>query len=168
MPLETEIARLSDGALAPRFMAIAFRETEDWNEDDEGYDKALAIADGEFFGTYFYNTRSVTHLCSFAPTYALHRISTIGNIRGHDDSHDGRYDVAVEDREWLDNWFAQADLESVVYIDCGVIDRIPLKHGHHQLIEDLATRPLEELQELDTEGAIDEMTEYQSGNPTIC
>jgi len=27
---------------------------------------------------------------------------------------------------------------------------------------------LEELQELDTEGAIDEMTERQSGNPTIC
>ena len=162
MPLDTEIAKLSDGSLAPKFMAIAFRETEDWNEDAEGYDKALAIA-GDFFGTYFYDARSVTHLCSFAPTYALHRINTIGS----NDQY-GEYDMAVEDREWLDNWFAQADLETVVYIDCGVIGRIPLEPGHHQLIEDLATRPLEELQELDTEEAIDEMTEYQSGNPTIC
>lgn len=163
-----EIARLSDGALAPKFMAIAMNETNNWNKDAPGYDRAIAIAAGEIYGTFFYNARSVTHLCALAPTYELYRVDTLGNVRSHSDSHDGRYDVSVEDREWLDEWFTQANHEPILYIDCGVIDRIPLEPGHHQLIEDLATRPLEDLQELDTEGAIDEMTEYQSSNPTLC
>jgi len=163
---EVEIARLSDGALAPRFMAIAMNETDSWNENAEGYDRAIALSGGAIFATYFYNARSITNLCEIMASYELHRVDTIGNIRS---SHsDERYEATEEDREWLDEWLANAEHDSIIDVHCNVIDGIALEYGRHQLIEDLATRPLEELQELDTEGAIDEMTERQSGNPTIC
>jgi len=166
MPVETEIARLSDGAIAPRFMAIALDETSDWNEDAPGYARAIALSGGAIFATYFYNARSVTNLCEITASYELHRVDTIGNIRS---SHsEERYEATEEDREWLDEWLANAEHDSIIDVHCNVIDGIALEYGRHQLIEDLATRPLEELQELDTEGAIDEMTERQSGNPTIC
>jgi len=165
MPVEAEIARLSDGALAPKFMAIAMNETDSWNENAEGYARAIALSGGAIFATYFYDARSPVNCCEITPSYELHRVDTIGNIRSHGDEG---YEATEEDREWLDEWFDDANHEPSIYVHCNVIDGIALEYGRHQLIEDLATRPLEELQELDTEGAIDEMTERQSGNPTIC
>jgi len=158
---EVEITRLPDGALAPKFMAIAMNETDSWNENAEGYDRAIAISGGAIFGTHVYDARRVVNCCELTPSYELYRISTIRSI------HVNSMDTSDEDLNWLYEWFSQADeTQEVMYVHCGVIDRTPIEPFKHQLLEDYALRSPEE-QVQTWEEAKEDTIDYEHSNPSI-
>lgn len=155
------IPSLKDGSLAPDFRVVALRETRDWNEEAEGYERAMRIAGGEIFGIYFYDARRIVHACELTGSYELYRLGTTGNLNGHS------IGLSDDEREWLDDWLNTPEHPSVIYVHCNGIDSIPLPNFQHLSVEDFALRSTDELDEMTWEEAFEEIREYECGSPSI-
>jgi len=140
-----KVRTLKDGSLAPEWRSLAILETDDWSKEASGYDEAFKLAGKEFYGTYVYDARRIVHCCELAGSYELYRIGTTGSFDDRD------YEISEDEREWLDDWFRQAEHNPVIYVHYQEVDRIEFGTDKHRLEEDFNLRSARELKAMDWE-----------------